>query len=165
LVAATVVSLLIAALLFLPVVPVGRLAGTPVPDVNYDAGETVGWPAFAATVARVHRELPDGERVAVLTGNYGEAGAVDRYLPELAPAYSRHNSYWTWGPPPEDATTVISVGIGEEDLRRWFGRVEEAARVDDGVGLDNDEQGEPIWLLRDRRADWSEIWPALRRLG
>jgi 4-amino-4-deoxy-L-arabinose transferase-like glycosyltransferase len=165
LVAAPPVSLVIASVLFLPVVPVGRLAGTPVLDINYDAGETVGWPEFAATLARVRAALPAGEQVAVLTGNYGEAGAVDRYLPELAPAYSRHNSYWTWGPPPEDATTLISVGIGEPDLHRWFGRVEQVARVDDGVGLDNDEQGKPVWLLRDRRADWSEIWPDLRRLG
>jgi hypothetical protein len=165
LVAAPVVSLGIAAVLFLPVVPVGRLADTPVPDVNYDAGEAVGWPEFAATLARVRAELPAGEQVAVLTGNYGEAGAVDRYLPELAPAYSRHNSYWTWGPPPEGATTLIAVGIAEEELRRWFGRVEQVARVDNRVGLDNDEQGRPVWVLRDRRADWSQIWPALRRLG
>jgi hypothetical protein len=33
------------------------------------------------------------------------------------------------------------------------------------VRLDNDEQGEPVWLLRNRRADWSSIWPELRRLG
>ncbi|GAB3360698.1 glycosyltransferase family 39 protein [Modestobacter lapidis] len=163
--AAPVLSLGIAAVLFLPVVPVARLAGTPVPDVNYDAGETVGWPAFAAVLARVRAGLPDGERVAVLTGNYGEAGAVDRYLPELAPAYSRHNSYWTWGPPPEEATTLISVGIAEVELRRWFGRVEQVARIDNGVGLDNDEQGRPVWVLRDRRAGWPEIWPELRRLA
>jgi 4-amino-4-deoxy-L-arabinose transferase-like glycosyltransferase len=165
LVAAPVVSLLIAVVLFLPVVPAGRLADTPVPDVDYDAGETVGWPAFAATLARVRADLPSGERVAVLTGNYGEAGAVDRFLPALAPAYSGHNSYWTWGPPPESTTAVISVGIPETELHRWFGEVQQVARIDDGVGLDNDEQGEPVWLLRNRRADWSSIWPELRRLG
>jgi hypothetical protein len=37
--------------------------------------------------------------------------------------------------------------------------------VDNGVGLDNDEQGRPVWVLGDRRAGWSEIWPELRRLG
>jgi hypothetical protein len=163
--AAPVVSLVIASVLFLPLVPVDRLAGTPVPDVNYDAGETVGWPRFAATLARVRADLPAGERVAVLTGNYGEAGAVDRYLPELAPAHSRHNSYWTWGPPPDDATTLIAVGIPADELRRWFGRVEQVASVDNGVGLDNDEQGRPVWVLGDRRAEWSQIWPELRRLG
>jgi hypothetical protein len=133
--------------------------------INYDAGETVGWPAFAATVAQVRNQLPADAEVVVLTGNYGEAGAVDRYLPDLAPAYSRHNAYWDWGPPPESADTVVAVGLPEEELRRWFGSVREAARIDDGVDLDNDEQGRPVWVASDRTAPWSRIWPELRRLG
>ena len=165
LVAAPALSLVIAVLLFLPVVPAGRLAGTLVLALNYDAGETVGWPEFAAPVDRVGAGLPADERVAVLTGNYGEAGAVDRFLPELAPAYSGHNSYWTWGPPPEEVTTVIAVGIAEVELRRWFGRVDAAARVDNGVGLSNEEQGRTVWIARDRRTPWAKVWPELRRLG
>jgi hypothetical protein len=37
--------------------------------------------------------------------------------------------------------------------------------VDNGVGLDNDEQGTPILTATDRLVPWSEIWPQLRRLG
>jgi len=158
-------SLVPNALLMLPLVPVGSLAATPVPDVHYDAGEQVGWPSLAATVQRTGDGLPAGARVAVLTANYGQAGAVDRFAPDLAPAYSGHNAYWTWGPPPEDADVVIAVGLPEEQLSRWFGRVEPAARVDNGVGLDNDEQGVPVWTATQRRVPWSEIWPQLRRLG
>jgi hypothetical protein len=165
LVAALAVSLAMSAPLMLPLVPVGELARTPVPDINYDAGETVGWPQFAATIGAVHARVPADERVAVLTGNYGEAGAVDRFLPALAPAHSGHNSYWTWGPPPEDAATLIVVGLDETQLRRWFGAVELAARVDNGVGLDNDEQGEPVWLARERRVPWSQLWSQLRHIG
>jgi hypothetical protein len=113
----------------------------------------------------VRADLPAGERVAVLTANYGQAGAVDRFAPRLAPAYSAHNAYWSWGPPPEDAGTVIVVGYPEERLTRWFGRVDLAARVDNGVDLDNEEQGAPIWVATERQATWSEIWPELRRLG
>jgi hypothetical protein len=149
----------------LPLVPVARLADTPVPDISYDAGETVGWPAFAATLARVRDGLPPGTDVVVLTGNYGEAGAVDRFLPALSPAYSGHNSYWSWGPPPEQAGTVISVGVPEAQLRRWFGSVTRAATIDDGVGLDNDEQDAPVWVATDRRETWAELWPQVRRLG
>jgi hypothetical protein len=163
--AALTLSLAVDAVLMLPLVPLGRLAETPVPDVNYDAGETVGWPAFAATVARVRAGLPADADVVVLTGNYGEAGAVDRFLPALSPAYSGHNSYWSWGPPPESASTVISVGIPETELHRWFGSVTRAAEIDDGVGLDNDEQGSPVWVATDRRLSWAELWPQLRRLG
>ena len=163
--AALTLSLASAAFLILPLVPADRLAGSPVLAVNYDAGETVGWPALAATVAEVRGRVPPGERVAVLTANYGEAGAVDHFLPELGPAHSGHNSYWTWGPPPDDATTVIVVGIPEAQVRQWFGRVELAARIDNGLGVDNDEQGVPVWLARDRLAPWAELWPQLRVLG
>ena len=163
--AALVLSLGINGVLMLPVVPVDALGATPIPDVNYDAGETVGWPRLAAAVEEVRADLPAGERVAVLTANYGQAGAVDRIAPALAPAYSGHNAYWSWGPPPDDVGTVIVVGLPEDRLRRWFGRSELAARVDNGVDLDNEEQRAPIWVAGDRRAPWPEIWPSLRRLG
>ena len=48
--------------LFLPLVPVDRLAASPVVAVNYDAGETVGWPAFAATLAKVREQAPEPPR-------------------------------------------------------------------------------------------------------
>ena len=159
------ISLACVSVLMLPVLPERWLASTPIVDINYDAGETVGWPAFAATVAGVRDGLPAGERVAVLTRNYGQAGAVDHFLPGLGPAHSGHNAYWDWGPPPDDATTVVVVGYTRDELLRWFGDVREAARVDNGVGLDNDEQGTPVWLARDRVAPWAELWPQLRRLG
>ncbi len=157
-------SLVVSSLLALPVVPVERLADTPVTDVNPDAGETVGWPQYVDTIARVRVTLP-GERVAVLAQNYGEAGAVDHLLPQVGPAYCGQNAYWSWGPPPDDATAVIVVGYPEQQVRELFGRVDLAARIDDGVGLDNTEQGRPIWIARDRRAPWAQLWPQLRRLS
>jgi hypothetical protein len=163
--AALVLSLVIDGVLMLPLVPVNRLGETPIIAINYDAGETVGWPRLAAAVEEVRADLPADEAVAVVTANYGEAGAVDRFAPALAPAYSGHNAYWGWGPPPEDVATVIVVGYPEEHLTRWFGRVRLATRVDNGVGLDNEEQGAPIWVATDRLAPWSEIWPVLRHLG
>jgi hypothetical protein len=160
--AALVVSLAMNAAIVLPVLPVTAVGVSNA--LNPDLGETVGWPRFADTVARVRAGLPDA-RVAVLTRNYGEAGAVDRYLPALRPAYSGHNAYWDLGPPPDDATAVIVVGYPAEQLGAWFGRVEQAARIDNGVGLDNDEQGVPVWVARDRRAPWAALWPQVRRLG
>jgi hypothetical protein len=162
--AALAVSLAINSVLMLPLVPVDRLADTPIVDVNYDAGETVGWPRFAATVDRASRDLLDTPFV-VLTQNYGEAGAIDRFAPDLGPAYSGHNSYWTWGPPPEDVTTAVVVGMSESELRRWFGTVRRTATINDGVELDNDEQGVQVWVASHRLMPWSQIWPQLRRLG
>jgi dolichyl-phosphate-mannose-protein mannosyltransferase len=159
--AALGVSLVVDAVLFLPVLPAADLAGTPVPAVDYDAGETVGWPRFAGQVRAVRATLPAGERIAVLARNYGEAGMVDRFAPDLGPAYSPHNSYGTWGPPPEDARTLIVLGWTRQQLTGWFGRVELAGRLDNGVGLDDDEQGTPIWVVGELREPWSQLWPRL----
>jgi hypothetical protein len=166
---ALVLGAAVNAVLMLPLVPVQHLAATPITDVNYDAGETVGWPAFVRTVAAAQTALPAAERAGavVLTANYGQAGAVDHYGGELGlpRAYSGHNSYADWGPPPESATTTIVVGFDGQPIERWFGSCVEAARIDNGVGLDNEEQGTPVRVCRDRRAPWVQIWPHLRHVG
>jgi hypothetical protein len=69
------------------------------------------------------------------------------------------------GAPPEHIATLIVVGLPERQVREWFGDVELAARIDNGVGLDNDEQNAPVWIARDRRASWDVLWPQLVRLG
>ena len=122
------------AALGLPIYPVAVLHATPQPAVNYDAGETVGWPAFARQVAAVYNGLPGPERrtAVLLAGNYGEAGALDHYGPTngLPPVYSGHLSYWRWGPPPADASPVLVVGYGwdEAELRRECTELTHAAR-------------------------------------
>ena len=100
----------------------------------------------------------------VLTSNYGEAGALARYLPD-APVYSGHNAFWWWGPPPTDADVVVAVGYEPDRLDDWFATCEPAGRIDNGLGIDNDEQGEPIAVCRDRRAEWAQLWPQVQRLG
>jgi hypothetical protein len=156
--------------LVLPLVPVRDLPGTPMAGVQPITEETVGWPELARTVSDVYRALPPAGRAdaIVLAGNYGEAGAVDlfRHRLPLPPAYSGHNSYADWGPPPPDsATPVIALGLDESSLRRWFASMRPVARVDNGIGLDNTEQGRTVWLCTGRTAPWSAIWPRLRRLA
>ncbi|NUR72478.1 MAG: hypothetical protein HOU81_16810 [Hamadaea sp.] len=156
--------------LSLPVYPVAMLHATPEPAVNYDAGETVGWPGFAEQVAVVYRGLSaEEQRTAVLlAGNYGEAGALDHYGPSLGlpQVYSAHLAYWRWGPPPEGPGPVILVGHGwkEAELRQECADVTHAATFDNGVRLDNDEQGAEVWVCRGKRRTWAELWPGLRRL-
>ncbi|MET0904330.1 MAG: glycosyltransferase family 39 protein, partial [Acidimicrobiales bacterium] len=156
------VALVAALVLFLPAVPVtlpvlpaSDVGDTPILDLNYDAGEMIGWPTFVDQVATVV-EGADGA-VALLTQNYGEAGALDRYGPALGlpRAYSGDMGYWYWGPPPDDAKTVVAVGFAEPDLRRACGDLRLADRLDNGLGVDNDEQGAPIWICRDPVAPWA----------
>ena len=117
---------------------------------------------------RCHRSRPrpSGGRSWWLR-NYGEAGAIELLGARtgLPPAYSGHNSYADWGPPPETATTVVAVGYDEATLRRWFGVVRVVGRVDNAVGLPNDERGRPVAVATARRDSWARLWPQLRRLA
>ena len=152
----------------LPVYPVASLADTPQPAVFEDSAETVGWPGLVETVAGVYQGLPPAERASavIFTANYGEAGAIERYGSAygLPTPYSGHNAYWRWGPPPDSANgPVILVGDVPANRLRC-GSVTVAARYDNGVDLDNEEQGAPIRICREP-APWSQIWPDLQHLN
>lgn len=156
------VSTAVSMVLLLPTLPADRLPGFAV-AMNYDSGETIGWPAFTDSLAAVYRRLPAGERrrAVFLTGNYGEAGALDRYGPArgLPRTYSGHNSMVDFGRPPAGADIVIVVGYERADpLRRWFTTVTPAGHVDERVDIDNDENGGPIFVCRGLRRPWSAIW-------
>jgi 4-amino-4-deoxy-L-arabinose transferase-like glycosyltransferase len=157
------------AVLMLPLLPARLLPGSPMVAVQPLSAESVGWPEFAATVSRTYQALPAAWRpsTVLLAGNYGEAGAVELFRDRmpLPPAYSGQNSYFDWGPPPESADTVLAVGMGESLLRRWFSSVTPVARIDNGIGLDNQEQGRAVWLCHGRQASWAEIWPSVRRVS
>jgi hypothetical protein len=104
----------------------------------------------------------------ILTGNYGQAGAIDQYGPNLGlpTPYSGHLGFWRWGPPPASSTgPVILVGIPEARAGRFCDSVSTVTRHDNGYGLDNEEQGVSVRLCRAGEVDWPRIWPELRRLG
>ncbi len=139
----------------------------PVLVLNPDTGEELAWPAFTDTVAGVWRSLPEGQRAdAILfTGNYGEAGALARYGPErgLPQPYSGHNAFGWWAVPPDSATTAVVVGLRQPT--RFFARCDRDATIDNGLGLDTEEQGNPVWICRDPVRPWSRLWPEVRHLG
>jgi 4-amino-4-deoxy-L-arabinose transferase-like glycosyltransferase len=147
----------------LPLLPASD-AG-PIVAMNGDVGETIGWPDLVRTVARVHQGMPPD--TVVFTQNYGEAGAIDRYGPALGlpHAYSGHNAYGYWGPPPNTAAPVIVVGYQPGELAGRMRGCHIAARINNSAGIDNDERGEPVLVCAGPRGRWSSEWPALRHLG
>lgn len=169
LVAAAVALSLTAVPVTLPVLPAGMVRDTPIVTLNYDAGETIGWPAFAGEIAAVYRSLPPAQRpgAIVLASNYGEAGAVDRFGPgyRLPPAYSGHMGFWYWGPPPPGAVTVVAVGFSAAQLTGVCRHLRLAAHLSNRLGVSNQEQGAPVWVCRRVDRPWRRIWPALRNLG
>ena len=95
----------------------------------------------------------------MLTGNYGEAGALDRARRDGAavpPVYSGHNAYGLWGPPRVSSPVLL---VGDDSDLSLFGGCRVLARVDNGVGLDNDEQGTPVRWCAATTAPWTTLWP------
>jgi len=159
---ALVGSAAVSAIIALPLVPADR-AGQVV-ATNPDVGETIGWPRFTQTIADVYRHVPGA---VILTSNYGEAGAIDRYGPALGlpHAYSGHNAFGDWGPPPNGSAPVVAVGLDRSDIATTLRDCRLRAHIDDGVGIDNDEQGAPVDVCRGPQRPWSAQWSAVKHLG
>jgi 4-amino-4-deoxy-L-arabinose transferase-like glycosyltransferase len=162
LVAAVVSSFLVSCVISLPVLPAADIG--PVVTVNEDVGETIGWPELVRTVARVHRAVPGA---VILTRNYGEAGAIDRYGAALGlpRAYSGHNAYGQWGPPTAGTAPVVTVGFRPEDARPHFRDCRVAARIENNAGVENEERRAYVLICQAPRHAWSREWPRLRHLG
>lgn len=150
----------------LPVLPASVLRTVPLQDINYDLGETIAWPQQVALVAREFDALPPAARArtTIITGNYGEAGAIARFGPAdgLPEAYSGANNFWLWGPPPARDTSAIAVGVDPALLRSEFAHVQRVATFENGLGVSDDEEGTPLYLATGLRSSWSLAWPRFR---
>lgn len=164
--AAVALNAAVSAVVALPLLPVGVLGGTPVPAMNQAAADQVGWPRYVEQVAAVWHALPDDDRdrAVVLTANYGESGAVDRFGPALGlPApVSGHNALGDLGPPPEGTDVVVLVGA--DHLQALFATCEVADHLDNGVGVENEEQGVPVAVCRGPSLPWDDLWEQVRHL-
>ena len=156
----------ISAVIGLCVLPARDLQGSVVMALNPDSGETVGWTRFADTVAAVYRSLPVGQQrlAAIFTQNYGEAGAIAHFGPArgLPYPFSGHNGWALWGPPPDGDNVVLLVGLDRYAAAAAFTGCSIRARIDNGVGLNNDEQGRLVWVCTGERRPWSLLWRSLR---
>jgi Dolichyl-phosphate-mannose-protein mannosyltransferase len=166
---AIAVSVAINGFIALPLLPEKSLQGSAVMALNPDQGETVGWPRFIATIATTWRNLPANERAhtAIFTSSYAEAGAIDvlGHSQGLPTAYSGHNGFSEWGQPPAHDTDALIVGYdGPADAAPYFLHCRTLATINNGVNLDNDEQGHPVQLCQPE-TNWTTLWPRLVHYG
>jgi len=150
----------------IPILPARALHAAPLQKINYDLAETIAWPRLVALVAREYQSLPASVRrsTTILTQNYGEAGAIDRYDASfgLPQAYSGNNNFWLWGPPPPADRSAVVVGIDPALLRREFSQVRTVASFENGIGVKNDEEGVEIYLVSGLKGSWATAWKAFR---
>jgi 4-amino-4-deoxy-L-arabinose transferase-like glycosyltransferase len=160
---ATGVSLVLNAINGLAITPAAQLQQSGINALNPEAGEQVGWPEFRDAVRAAVRTLPPDQQdqAVVFASNYAEASAVvlGRGLP---PAYSGHNAYALWPPLASVTGPVILTGFAAGDATsRLFTGCRMAGRVDNGYGLDNDEQGAILQLCDGPTGGWAAVWPSL----
>jgi hypothetical protein len=137
--------------------------------LNPDQGETVGWPRFTDTIATAWRAIPARERAhtAIFTFSYQEAGAIDvlGHSKGLPNAYSGHNGFSEWGEPAPGDTHALLIGYDSHtDAAPNFHDCHTLATIDNGVGLENNEQGLPVMLCQPA-APWRILWPHLVHFG
>jgi hypothetical protein len=165
---AAVLSGALIAYLTLPILPLATYATTSLPATVPDTANEVGWPQFVATVEGVVAALPADERAhaVILTDDYSEASPLVLLGTGLPPVYSGHNAYWAWGPPPADRTVVVHVGDWRPaDWSQFFVGCHVVAHIDNGLGIDNGEQGKEVTVCTGLRAPWITLWPELRTIS
>ena len=135
-------------------------------ELTGDLRGMFGWPERVRAVAEVYDRLPpeEQERVVILTGSYGKAGAIDYFGGEygLPKAASLHMTYHLWGLPEGPIDTLIALGIPADQLEPLYEEVTIEARLE----LENvnpwDREFEVI-VCRRPKVDLHEIWAKNRQ--
>jgi dolichyl-phosphate-mannose-protein mannosyltransferase len=161
----------ISALLFLPLAPIGSSIWKITSKLHDQFREETGWQDLAQAVAGVYNSLPaeERQRTGILTGNYGEGGALNLYGPPLGlpRAMCLTNSFWYRGFDPRLPQTVIVAGFEMEQARNLFEDCTVAGRNINPFGIENEESRDhpDILVCRNLRMPWPDYWAHFRRFG
>jgi len=169
--AALLTDVVIMGVITLPIAPANSTWAAHAMKINGDFREELGWPELVQTIAEIRDSLSAEERaqLGILTGNYGEAGAVNLYGAQfgLPRAISGVNSFWQRGygdPPPQ---TLIVVGADLDDLQGEFASCRLAADIWNRFGVENEETRDHpnIFVCHTLRKPWPEFWKTFRYFG
>ena len=138
---------------------------------NGDLREEIGWNEQVKTVAGIRDSLPKEQQasVGVLTGNYGEQGAIEILGPEyhLPQPISMTNAAWLRGYPTPQPTTLIVLGFSRGTAERAFTGCRLAGHNGNSEGVMNEEsQAHPdIFVCGGPRLPWPEFWREYQSFG
>jgi hypothetical protein len=126
-----------------------------------------GWEEMAQNVANVYNTLNETEKskVCIITGNYGEAGAVwffgERY--NLPKPICGHLQYYLWGHRGHSGEVAISIGI---DMQHLKGHFDDIKAVDEHVCLNalRYERYLDICICRKPKKPLGEMWPNFKHM-
>ena len=127
--------------------------------------ERTGWREEATEVRRIAATLSPADRaqLAILCENYGEAGALQAYAPDLPPALAGQNSFYLWGFGHTQGKVLLFItNRTPEDLHRFYGEVTVVGNLDHNPYMLPFERHRLIYLLRDPHQDMATFWRTLR---
>ena len=161
------------AAIIVPLAPSGPLRDFALKN-NGDLREEFGWDDLVRAVATVRDSLPTdetGQRVSygILTGNYGEAGAMEY----LGPAYNLPspidltNSFYLRTYPAQPPSTLIVVGWSKRQVDREFTSCRLAGHNGNALGIQNEESRDhpDIYVCGSPKKGWPEFWRTNQRFG
>jgi hypothetical protein len=169
---------LVAAPIALPVLPPDQLQSylrgigiaPQKSEVHHDGplpqhfSDQFGWPEMVEQVAGIfHRLPPEERRVArVLAGNYGEAGAINKFGPRygLPPAISGHQGHIYWGYGDATGEVLILLQWPREAAERNCASVGNAGRT--GHPWAMREEHYDILICRGLKTPMREFFPKLK---
>lgn len=136
----------------------------PLPQLFADR---FGWPEMARVVADAYHALPpqDRARCGIFGQNYGQAGAIDLFGPELGlpKAVSGHLTYWMWGPRGHTGEVMLVMGDRRERLEELFETVEPVGRIEHRYSMPYEHFD--VFLCRGLQVPLDELWPRLKSYG
>jgi hypothetical protein len=138
---------------------------------NGDLREEIGWDELVKTVAAIRDALPPEQQqnVGVLTGNYGEQGAIQILGKpyHLPPPIGMTNSAWLRRYPVPPPSPLIVLGFSRNEADRAFTSCRLAGQNRNPYGIKNEEsQFHPdIFLCDAPRLSWPEFWTQYQSFG
>ncbi len=153
-----------------PIAPNGPLRDYALSN-NGDLREEIGWDELVKTVAGIRDSLPPDQQahLGITVGNYGEQGAIEILGPayHLPPPISTTNSAWLRGYPTPQPTTIIALGITQEEANEIFTGCRLAGHNGNSLGVKNEESEDhpDIFVCGPPRKPWAELWNEHRDFG
>ncbi len=138
---------------------------------NGDLREEFGWNELVRTVAQIRDSLPSDQQahLGITTANYGEYGAIEMLGPanRLPTPIGTTNSEWLRGYPTPTPTTLIVLGLSQQQANSIFTGCHLAGHNINSQGIKNEEsQYHPdIFLCGPPRESWSAFWQDHQNFG
>jgi hypothetical protein len=154
----------------IPLAPSGPLRDFALKH-NGDLREEIGWNDLVKTVAGIRDSLTPDQKVhlGITVGNYGEQGAIEMFGPayHLPPPISTTNSAWLRGYPTPQPTTIIALGISQQEAESIFTGCRLAGHNGNAEGVENEESKyhPDIFVCGPPRLPWPELWKEHRDFG